>query len=353
MKYVPVLALLMALARPATAGGPPDKKLDAATRKQVVDAAVKALDQYVFPETAAKMTAAMRARLADRSYDPITSARAFAERLTADLQAISHDKHLRVHFFAEKLPATLGRKEPDAAQEAAERRFAAEQNHGVERVERLPGNVGYLDLRAFMPEPLAGETLAAAMTLVADTDALLIDLRQNGGGDPATVALISSYLFGAEPVHLNDLYQRATDTTAQFWTRGWVPGKRFGPDKPVWVLTSARTFSAAEELSYNLQNLKRATIVGETTGGGANPGDRVRLTDHFGMFVPTGRAVNPITKTNWEGVGVVPDVKVAADAALDTAYLAALEKVVAAEKDKRRKALLTELLEETRAKQRR
>jgi retinol-binding protein 3 len=162
------------------------------------------------------------------------------------------------------------------------------------------------------------------------------------------VALITSYLFGAEPVHLNDIYNRPNDSTTQYWTRSYVPGRRFGARKPVYVLTSSHTFSAAEEFTYNLKNLKRATIVGETTGGGAHPGEHVALAARFAMFVPTGRAINPITKTNWEGTGVAPDVQAPADRAFDVAYLGALEQVVAAEKDEKLKALLAQLLADRR-----
>jgi C-terminal processing protease CtpA/Prc len=155
---------------------------------------------------------------------------------------------------------------------------------------------------------------------------VIIDLRQNGGGAPSMVALLCSYLFGPEPVHLNDLYSRPDDSTHQWWTFPHLPGQRL-EGRPVYVLTSKRTFSAAEEFTYNLKSLKRATIVGETTGGGAHPGGTQRITEHFAMFVPSGRAINPITKTNWEGTGVTPDVPVAAARALQSAHLAALQKI--------------------------
>jgi C-terminal processing protease CtpA/Prc len=198
-------------------------------------------------------------------------------------------------------------------------------NHGFGKVERLRGNIGYLEFFNFADEELGAETVAAAMNFVNGTDALIIDMRGNGGGNPAMVALVCSYLFGSEPVHLNDLYWREGNRTEEFWTRKEVAGKRY-LNKDVYVLTSKRTFSGAEEFTYNLKNLKRATIVGETTGGGAHPGGGFRISEHFGMFVPTGRAISPITKTNWEGTGVTPDVSVPADQALLVARLMALKK---------------------------
>jgi C-terminal processing protease CtpA/Prc len=184
------------------------------------------------------------------------------------------------------------------------------------------------------------------MTFLANTDALIFDLRQNGGGDPEMVALISSYLFGDKPVHLNSLYWRKGDRTEDFYTKPNLVNKKFG-DKDVYVLTSNYTFSGAEEFSYNLKNLKRATIVGETTGGGANPGGMFRLSEHFGAFIPTGRAVSPITKTNWEGTGVEPDVKAPKEQALKIAYLMALNKSAEKTKDEDFKNALKRTIEQT------
>jgi C-terminal processing protease CtpA/Prc len=167
------------------------------------------------------------------------------------------------------------------------------------------------------------------MSAASNAKALIIDLRANGGGSPRTVALVASYLFGARPVLLNSIYLRPTGQTENSYTEPKVSGRKFGPDKPVFVLTSSRTFSAAEEFAYDLQTRKRATIVGATTGGGANPGRPVPLPYGMTLFVPTGRAINPITKTNWEGVGVKPDVAVDADNALDVAHRLAEEAVAA------------------------
>ena len=304
----------------------PDLTIDAATRTQVIDAILKRLnDSYVFPEMAKKMEQSIRERVDKKEYDQITSAKQFATTLTKDLQAVSSDKHLRVRYSHSPIPERGPRREPTAEEREQRKRDLNWMNHGFVKVERLRGNIGYLEFLNFADEELGADTVAASMNFVNGTDALIIDLRGNGGGNPAMVALICSYLFGPEPVHLNDLYWREGDRTDQFWTKKEVAGKRY-LNKDVYVLTSKRTFSGAEEFTYNLKNLKRATIIGETTGGGAHPGGMFRMSQHFGAFVPTGRAINPITKTNWEGTGVTPDVAVPAEQALVVARLMALKK---------------------------
>ncbi|HEY6330404.1 MAG TPA: S41 family peptidase [Blastocatellia bacterium] len=322
-------------------GDQPDMTVDAQTKSAVIDKLIKLLnDNYVFPETAAKMEKALREHQEKKDYDAITSAMAFAKTLTDNLQDIAHDKHLRVQYSFRALPPETGNHEPSPEQIAEMHEFMRAENCGFEKLEHLPGNIGYLDFRGFAPPDFCAETASAAMNFLANSDALIVDLRHNGGGDPAMVAFLCSYLFGDEPVHLNDLYWRTDNSTHQWWTLPFVPGKRFGATKPVYVLTSKRTFSGAEEFTYNLKNLKRATIIGETTGGGANPGGGRRLGDHFGVFVPTGRAINPITKTNWEGTGIKPDVEAPADNALKVAQLTALKAILPATTDEMRKGMI-------------
>src|SRR5215212_4686593 len=309
---------------PARQGPPPeqpDMTVDAAARKEVIENLLRRLnDAYVFPDAAAQMERAVRERLAKGEYDKLTSAKQFAEKLTADLREVSRDKHLRVRYSSQPIPERpAGPREPSAEEREQFRREMSRINYGFQKVERLPGNIGYVEFRGFFDPEGGAETVASVFNFLANTDAIIFDLRQNGGGDPRMVALICSYLFGAKPVHLNSLHWRdgKGERVEEFWT-----------GKEVYVLTSGRTFSGAEEFSYNLKNLKRATLVGETTGGGANPGGGNRLSAHFGAFIPTGRAVSPVTKTNWEGTGVEPDVKVAADQALKTAQIMALKKAV-------------------------
>jgi C-terminal processing protease CtpA/Prc len=323
----------------------PDVPIDRSTRSAVIDELLKQLNEaYVFPETAKKMEADIRSRQKNGEYDSIATAQAFAAKLTADLQSVSHDKHLRVRYSADVIPVRPVQETPTDTEKIEQARYTKFMNAGFERIERMPGNVGYIKFNNFFDPQVGADTVASAMNFVGNTDFLIFDLRDNGGGDPEMVRLICSYLFGDKPVHLNDLYWRKGDRTEEFWTIPDVAGKKF-LDKDVYILTSNRTFSGAEEFSYDLKNLKRAIIVGETTGGGAHPGGFERLSDHFGAFVPTGRAISPITKTNWEGIGVEPDVKVPRDQALDAAFLMALNKALDKAKDENLKANIKSVID--------
>ena len=304
-----------------------DKKIDAATRNRVVDAIVAKLTElYVFPDVAKKMEQALRENQKKRAYDTLTESRAFAALLTEQLQAVSHDRHLRVQFVPTVLPERAKESpEPTAAEKEQMRGQLDRINCGFQKAERLDGNIGYVKFDMFGEVSICGPKATAALGSLGDVDALIFDLTENGGGQPEMVAFVSSYLF-AKRTHLNDIYDRKQNKTTQHWTKPDVPGQKF-IKQPVYVLTSKRTFSGAEEFAYNLKNLKRATIVGETTGGGAHPTMGVRLDDHFMAGVPFARAINPITKTNWEGTGVEPNVKVAAAQALDTAKKLAVERI--------------------------
>lgn len=294
-------------------------KLDGDAVGKAVDAVADGLAGYVFADKAAAMANAIREARNAGSYAGVGNGHALARRLTDDLVAVSGDKHLGVVYSASVLPPRESRWEPTPEEVEAAKERAARDNFGFPVAEIRDGNVGYLMVLGFAPPELSADAVAETMSKLAEADVLIIDLRQNGGGSPHGVALVTSYLFGNKPVHLNDIYNRSKNSTESFHTSPDVPGRKFGPKKPVYVLTSARTFSAAEEFSYNLQARKRATIVGETTGGGAHPTDFVRASDHWAIALPTARAINPVTKTNWEGVGVKPDVEVPADHALDKA----------------------------------
>jgi hypothetical protein len=297
--------------------------IDAATRKHVIDGAIAMLDEfYVFPEVAKKMGIAVRGRAKRGEYDLVTDGNEFAKLLTTHFRDVRHDRHIFVSFSPMRLPEDSPAPSPEAM--ARYREAMRDSNCGFEKVEHLQGNIGYVKFNSFADPEFCAPTAIAAMNLLANVDAIIFDLRQNGGGDPKMVALVCSYLF-EQQTHLNDLWTRKGDSTEQFWTLPYVPGQRL-PSIPVYVLTSHRTFSGAEEFTNNLKVLKRATIVGEVTGGGAHPVAGHRIDDRFTIGVPFARAINPVTKTNWEGVGVEPDVKVSADDALTTAQeLAAKE----------------------------
>lgn len=295
-------------------------------RQQVVEQMLAEIEQgYVFPEVAARIAAQIRSHLAEGAYDDLVDAAEFCTTVTNHMQAVCGDKHLRLRV--QQAGRAIHARTPEEYRQAA-----ALENHGFNKVERLPGNVGYLDLRGFHSPDVAGETAVAAMNFLANSSALIIDLTQCPGGSPAMIQLLTTYLMDERPVHLNSFYFRPADLTMQTWTLPYVPGKRMSTI-PVYVLTSSFTFSAAEEFTYNLKNLKRATIVGETTGGGAHPGGSRPLAEGLEIFVPHGRAINPISGTNWEGTGVEPDIAVPKDAAFTTAYRAALEQVLDRLKD--------------------
>ena len=305
--------------------------LDTAKQQAVVEEVSKLLNEnYIFPETAKKMEELIRTRLKKGEYKALQNPRDFAAKVMEDLRSVSKDKHLRFHYEPEAAEQiTQSKSESEATvKEARDRQLAAvkRDNFGFRKVERLQGNIGHIDFRYFASAADAGETAVAALGFVANCDAVIIDLRQNGGGDPSQIQLISSYFF-EEPTHLNDIFTRRENKTENFWTFSYVPGQKL-TKADLYVLTSGNTFSGAEEFSYNMKNLKRATLIGETTGGGAHPTEPMIVQSQFVLAVPYARAINPITKTNWEGTGVTPDIQAPAAQAFDKAYGLALEKLL-------------------------
>ena len=294
-----------------------DPPIDDAERKRVVEGAISNLKEYyVYPDVAEKMADALLAHQKSGDDDKETDGSAFADLLSKQLRDVSHDKHLAVFYNPYKEPAESG-SGPSPEEMANFRKQMDRENCTFRKVEILPRNIGYVRFDMFPPPDLCGATVVATMKYLSHVDAIIFDLRDNHGGDPSMVQMIASYLF-QDATHLNDIYTRKGDTTRQYWTLPYLPGERLAK-QPAFVLTSATTFSGGEEFTNDLKQTKRATIVGETTGGGAHPVAGHRIDDHFGIGVPFGRPINPVTGKDWEGTGVEPDVKVKAADALETA----------------------------------
>ncbi len=327
--------------------------LDAKMRAEVVKGVGELMVKlYIFADKAKEMEALITKKLQEGQYDKIDDVQAFARALTEDLRSVTKDRHIRV-IYGPEIVKRIRARESQSADDREKWRLQAlkeerKGNFGFEEVKILDGNIGYLDLRGFSGFSEAAETGIAAMNFLANADAVIIDLRRNGGGSPEMIQLISSY-FLKDRTHLNSFENRGEDTLEQYWSFHFVPGRPMF-DSDLYILTSQRTFSAAEEFTYNMKNLKRATIVGETTGGGAHPGGTKIVNDSFLVWVPTGRAVNPITKTNWEGTGIAPDIAVESDKALEKARTSALEKMMKAAPDAEAKARLQWALNDLRAK---
>ena len=303
--------------------------IDSATPAQLVQLlCVKLRASYIYPPVADQVCDRLQQHLDDGDYEGITEGEFLAYALTHHMQEVSDDEHLWVRWHPEPLPDQEGQLRHSEEWLAQQRLDADLDNYGLREGKRLPGNVGYLEIHTLHRPEWGGETAMAAMNYLANTSALIFDLRGCTGGYPGMVAFILSYLFGDEPLHLSSIYWRDDDVTQKYWTLPHVPGKRLA-DEPVYVLTGPDTFSGGEEFAYDLQALGRATLVGESTGGGAHPGASYRLHPHFEAFIPIGRAINPVTGANWEGTGVIPDIAVPAELALDTAYRLALEAVIA------------------------
>ena len=331
---------------------PAPDDLTAAVKTQTVESLIREMNQrYVDPAIAKKMELSLKNWIQTSEYTALTDPVEFAKSVNTILKKETVDAHLRFRYSPNVLPNRTRPAEPTADEI---KRFAAETkfvNANFERVERLRGNVGYIKFNGFASPEDMKRPLEAAMKFLANAEAFIIDLRMNGGGDPSGVQLFCSYFFDSKPVHLNDIAFRHGDKIAnnEFWTLKNVDGPRF-PSCPVFVLTSKRTGSGAEECAYDLQQLKRATIIGEPTWGGANPGGVVKLSDHFSCFIPVGRAQNPYSKTNWEGTGVAPDIKADPATSLKQAQLLAIRAIIDKTTDKDHKADLEDIYKQVESK---
>lgn len=350
-------------------------QLAPAAIRRLVDLLCPLVDShYVDPEMARRLAEHLAERGSSGAYAGLSDPQRLAERLTLDLQELSRDRHLRVVYRPGEVvegprividpPSGLfrGRRSrpragpgpvvevvtegpaegvargggpevevvvdaPEGPEtEAAPAEGPESAPHGIAQVEILAGNVGYLDLRELRPVRQAGGAVVAALNTLAEVDAVILDLRQNTGGGPEMVQLVASYFFGREPVLLNTYYDRPIDRTTELWTLAEVEGPRL-TDVPLFLLTSHRTFSAAESLAYTLKHHGRAEVIGEVTGGGAHPNVDLPLPHGLVALVPVARSIHPVTGTDWEGVGVQPDLEVAAGEALEVAYREAMRRI--------------------------
>ena len=322
-----MLIILFAIVQNTLAQG--TKRLLNANEKKAVLSAINTHieESYIDLDLSKKMIIELNKNLKSNKYKKITNPVEFSKIVTEDLQSISKDLHLKIRFE----PARIAQEKlviSEDKQLEMEKSTAvqmAEINYGFTEVKILEGNIGYLNLSQFADIKYAKEAATATMNFLSNTNAIIIDLRSNGGGVPSMMQLLSSYFFDEKPVLLSDFYERKTNTKTQLYTFENVNGKR-STNKPLYILTSKHTFSAAEAFTYTLKHLDKAIVVGEITKGGANRTKRINLNDKFTISVPYIQSIHPITKTNWEGKGVQPNIKTNEKDAFVYAHVDAIKK---------------------------
>jgi C-terminal processing protease CtpA/Prc len=297
------------------------KDIDSAEKQIVINKICDVVtSEYVFPDIAEKCVNRLKEKISHDEYKRISNPRGFAIKVAEDLQAISKDKHFRVQvsFGDGTQPEKKNTPEDDFINKVKSNHFLKRGNYGFMDVKWYKGNIGYLDLRAFTAADIASEKAVVVMKFLSDMDAIIIDFRNAvRGGSPEMVALLCSY-FLEKPTLYNTFYNRKEGSTTEEWTLAKIDGECM-PDVPLYILTNKNVFSACEAFAYSLQALKRATVIGEPTKGGAHLTREVMLNDRFILTIPFVRAINPITGTNWEGSGVKPDIPVKSSKALDVA----------------------------------
>jgi len=327
MKKIVHATILFVLSSPWLFGQDTQTAVDSAEKRAVIDALCENLErEYIFPDITEEYVRMLKGNLQSGVYDSIELPREFARSITDDLMSVHRDRHLSVRFDPVWVKNERDKKELDEEATRLQEWRDRISNYGFQEIKILPGNIGYFKFNGFSYDTDAFEPAIGAMSFLANTDALIIDLRSNGGGSPEMVQFLCSYFLDNPRQHLNSFSYLEKEKLTQYWTYTYLPGKRL-TEVDLYILTSDSTFSAAEEFAYNLKNMERAVIIGETTGGGGHDNKFVILTDGFMMSLPFARAVNPVTKSNWEEVGVEPDVKVSQDEALDKALEIASKKL--------------------------
>ncbi|MDH4212249.1 MAG: S41 family peptidase [candidate division WOR-3 bacterium] len=334
-----------------------EMKMDSNAKKDVIESVNGLIiERYVIRDIAHQLADYLNKRFKDGSYDTLHSPAEFASALSADLRKSSNDNHFYIEYNPERAKLVTAEKSQSLEEiEKANKAMAEKErltNFGFTKLEILKGNVGYLDLRYFSNPDYAGATAVAAMNFLANADAVIIDLRDTPGGEPAMVQMLSSYFVrGGEQgrTHLNTLEQVYDGKIEQYWTIPYVPGKRMF-DTDLYILTDGYTGSAAEEFTHNMKALGRAVIIGETTVGSGHNVDIEVIQKSFVMHLPVRRPINPITGTGWEGTGVEPDIAIPGAQAFDKAYLMALERILKMTKDNDQKSRITWAIDDARAK---
>jgi hypothetical protein len=327
-------------------------------KAQVIDGALaRVRETYVESADIPKIEAEIRTSAKKGEYRAAATPEAFARQLAEDLRKASGDPHFRVEYVPGEIgPLPTGMKRgPETAEQHADpqhqarlRGEAITRNNGFARVEHLEGNVGLVVMTSVPPTESIVDTVAAAMSFLRNTSALIVDLRTVRGGDPEGVNHVLSY-FVEGRIHTYDFVGRKPEDTVQYFTDTTLRGPRYAADKPVFVLTSAQTFSGGEAMADALRTWRHAKIVGERTKGGAVAALPMKAADHFVVGVPFMKTVNRVTGKNWNGVGIEPDVTVAAEKAQETAYLEALEIIASTTQSARHRALVLPLIQKLKS----
>lgn len=334
------LIILIAL---TLASGYAQQPLTSSAKKAAIDTLLSRVQShYVYPDVAKKMTEHVRKKIRTHAYDTIGNGTVLAKILTDDLRSISHDGHLGVDYSEAVIPKEESGAPPSQQVIDDFRRQGASDNFAFRKLEILDGNIGYLKLNIFWPGDWIKETAAGAMAMLANSDAIIIDLRDNHGFAPDGVILMESYFFKDE-THMTDQVNNDDHTIRQYWTLPVVPGNRLA-DKKLYLLVSHDTFSAGEDFAYNMQAQERAIVVGEATGGGAHGTRLYRISEHFSAAIPFSYSINPVTHADWEGKGVQPDIAVPKDQALLAAEVSIAKEMLVLATDENRKKYLMDLL---------
>jgi C-terminal processing protease CtpA/Prc len=333
-----ILLVRLAVSNVSTASETP---LTAPERSAVLSGAARALDSlYVDRSIARSMATALQRSAAQGRWSSIVDPRAFADSITQVLRGLSHDEHVRIYVDAKDqrqvANVTPAEREKRRARVLEE---IADANYGFPELRILPGNIGLLRMDNFNQPSLAAPTLEAAMSFLHSTRALIIDLRHNGGGHADQMTLFMSYFLGS-PVMIGETFSRPDSTIEQTWTYAAVPGPRYDAGKPLFILTSPTTFSAAEALAVGLRTQRKAVLVGEQTRGGVNQGDFLPIGTRFMMFVPSVASTHP---NDIEGKGLRPDVIIPSDQALESAHRLALRAVLPTIQDPERRAAFEQI----------